>query len=216
MVQSRSYRPVLGVLLFGGLLLAAGLSCISPAYAAEKPGTTLENLMAAFNGESNAHARYLAFARKADEEGYAPVASLFRAAAKAEEIHAATHGEVIKKMGGVPKADIAAPDVKSTRENLSAAIQGESYERDVMYPEFLKVARQDKNKDALRSFGYAKTAEAEHARIYTEALNNLGAWKGTQKKDFHVCTVCGYTVTEITFDRCPSCYNPVDKYIVVN
>lgn len=92
-------------------------------------GTTLENMQAAFNGESNAHARYLAFAAQADKEEYGEVASLFRAAARAEEIHASNHAEVIKGMGATPIARIDAPDVKSTRENLEAAIKGESYER---------------------------------------------------------------------------------------
>lgn len=138
-----------------------------------KAGTTLENLQAAFNGESNAHTKYLLFATKADEEGYGKVASLFRAAAHAEEIHANNHAEAIKKLGATPTADIVAPEVKTTKENLEAAIAGESYERDTMYPAFIAVARTDNNKDALKSFNYAKTAEAEHAKLYSEALADL-------------------------------------------
>ena len=85
--------------------------------------TTLDNLQTGFNGESNAHSRYLAFAEKADQEGYGEVASLFRAAAKAEEVHAANHAAVIKKMGGTAQAKIETPVVKSTKENLEAAIK---------------------------------------------------------------------------------------------
>src|SRR5512140_22677 len=96
--------------------------------------STLGNLQTAFNGESNARARYLAFAVQADQEGHGPVASLFRAAARAEQIHAANHAAVIKKLGAEPVANIETPVVKSTRENLAAAIEGEVYERDVMYP----------------------------------------------------------------------------------
>lgn len=92
--------------------------------------TTLDNLQTAYNGESNAHARYLAFAAKADQEGCGEVASLFRAAAKAEKVHAAKHSEVIKKLGGTPTAKIETPVVGSTKENLEAAVNGESYERD--------------------------------------------------------------------------------------
>lgn len=176
-----------------------------------KTGTTLDNLQAAFNGESNAHARYLAFAKKADEEGYGKVASLFRAAARAEEIHARNHAEVIKKLGGTPNATIQPPVVNATKENLEAAIKGETYERDVMYPAFLKVARADRNKDAIQTLNYAKTAEAEHAKLYTEALNNLAQMKGPGQ-EYYVCTVCGYTVTKMDFAKCPSCFTPKHKY----
>ena len=104
--------------------------------------TTLTNLQAAFNGESNAAARYAEFARKADSEGFHKAASLFRAAAWAEQIHAKNHAAVIKKMGAHPKAEIEATLAKTTAENLKAAIAGEEYERDVMYPAFIKEAEQ--------------------------------------------------------------------------
>jgi len=197
------------------LLVAAVL--VSPARAQEeKPRPkTLENLMAAYNGESNAHAKYLEYAKKADEEGYGKVASLFRAAARAEDIHAGNHAKVIEEMGGTPKAEVKLPEIKSTADNLKAAIEGESYERDTMYPDFIKVAREEKNKSALRSFNYAKTAEAEHAKLYKEALDNLDQWKG-QKMDWYVCTVCGWTTAKLPAEKCPSCFNPVDKYVKVD
>ncbi len=197
--------------------VAAGLPARSgeaaPAGAANK---TLDNLQAAFNGESNAHARYVAFAKKADEEGYGEAASYFRAAAKAEEIHAANHGVVIKKLGGVPKADVKTPDVKSTKENLAAAIQGESYERDTMYPEFLAQARKEGNRDAVETFNFAKTAEGEHAKMYTATLDGLDGLKGSKAKALYVCTVCGYTTSRLDFEKCPSCFNPKDKYVKVS
>ncbi len=175
----------------------------------------LDNLQTAFNGESNAHARYLAFANKAEQEGYGPVASLFRAAARAEEIHAANHAVVIKKMGGTPQAQIEKPDVRSTRENLQAAIKGEIYERDVMYPEFLKQARAEHNVDAIQTFNYAKSAEGEHARLYTESSGKLDQMKGVSVK-YYVCTICGYTTTKVDFEKCPSCFNPKEKYVAVS
>lgn len=178
---------------------------------ASTPTKTLNNLQTAFNGESNAHAKYLAFATKADEEGYGAVASLFRAAARAEEIHAANHAEVIKKMGGTPAAKVEKPDVKSTKENLEAAIKGESYERDVMYPDFLKQARAERNKDAIQTFNYAKTAEAEHAKLYTEAQSKLPGLKGAGVT-YYVCSVCGYTTMKLDFSKCPSCFSPKEKY----
>ena len=177
--------------------------------------STLDNLQAAFNGESNANAKYLAFSKKAAEEGYGQVASLFKAAARAEEIHAANHAVVIKKLGGVPKADVKAPEVKTTKENLQAAISGESYERDTMYPEFLAKARKDGNKDALETFNFAKAAEAEHAKMYTDALTRLDSLKGSKAMTYYVCTVCGYTTTNLDFQKCSVCFNPKDKYIAI-
>ncbi|MGC2613979.1 MAG: rubrerythrin family protein, partial [Terracidiphilus sp.] len=163
--------------------------------------TTLENLQTAFNGESNANARYLAFAKQAQSEGYGEVASLFRAAARAEKIHAMNHAAVIEELGVLPQANIEAPAVKSTRENLEAAIKGETYERDTMYPDFLKQARADRNSHAVRTLNLAKTAESEHARLYEAALANLDQLKGTKEATYYVCPVCGYTASEAKFSK---------------
>jgi rubrerythrin len=179
--------------------------------------STFDNLKEAFNGESNAHAKYLAFAQKAEEEGYMPVASLFRAAARAEQIHAESHAKVIKALGGEAKAEIKLPEIKTTRENLLAAVTGESYERDKMYPAFLATAREETNREALRAFNFARTAEAEHAKLYQYAADHLEQLKGTAKVTYMVCTTCGYTVTkqDFTFSKCPSCFDPKDKYEAV-
>jgi len=187
----------------------------SSAFAAGS-ATTLKNLQTAFNGESNAHARYLAFATQADKEGYGQVASLFRAAARAEAVHAANHAVVIKKLGGTPEATIETPDVKTTRENLAAAIKGETYERDQMYPEFLKQARAVANKDAIQTFNYAKSAETEHARLYTEALNKLDTLKGSKNRAYYVCPTCGNTVVKIDFAKCPVCFTEKEQYEAVS
>ncbi len=194
------------------ILLAAMLALSVAAVAA--PAKTLDNLQAAYNGESNASAKYTAYAQKADKDGYPGVASLFRAAAAAEKVHAETHASVIKAMGGTPKADIKTPEVKTTKENLEDAIKGETYERDVMYPEFIAAAKAEGNKEALKAFNYAKTAEAEHAKMYSADLKDLAGLKG-KTQVYWVCTICGYTVPKIDFDKCPSCFNPKDKYIEV-
>jgi rubrerythrin len=136
--------------------------------------TTLYNLQVAFYRESNAHHRYVAFAKKAEDEGCGEVASLFRAAARAEEIHASNHAAVIRKMGAEPKATIETPAVASTRENLQVAIVGEMYERDQVYPAFIRQAKASKNSEAIRTFAYALKTKAEHFRIYSEALKNIG------------------------------------------
>ena len=116
-------------------------SAFSTTTATAGGAQTLENLQTAFNGESNANAKYIAFAKKADAEGYTKVASLFRAAARSEEIHKTNHAAVIKAMGGNPAADIKPADVKTTAENLKSAVEGETYERDTMYPGFVAEAR---------------------------------------------------------------------------
>lgn len=188
---------------------------ISTSTVVPKPSKTLDNLQTAFNGESNAKARYLAFAEKAESEGYGKAASLFRAAAKAEEIHANNHAEVIRKLGASPLADVKTPEVKSTADNLQAAIKGESYERDTMYPDFLKQARDDGNKDAVRTFNLAKEAEAEHAKLYTEASSNLAAWK-TAAQPFYVCPNCGYTTGTLDFAKCPIDFTSKEKFLAVN
>ncbi len=98
---------------------------------------TLANLLAAYEGESNAHAKYDFFAAKADAEGWHGAASLFRAAARAEQIHAANHARVIKQLGGEARCEIHAVEVRSTLANLKAALAGEQYEVETMYPGFI-------------------------------------------------------------------------------
>ncbi|MGD0581125.1 MAG: ferritin family protein [Bryobacteraceae bacterium] len=172
---------------------------------------TLENLQAALNGEMNAKARYQQFAEKADQEGYGPVASLFRAAALAEGIHADNHRIVIAKMGGAPLVMFEIPDVKSTRENLEAAIRGETHERDEMYPAFIAQARADGQAAARRTFSLALAVEAEHARLYTAALNGLENLRGGARK-YYVCQVCGFTSEQPEYDLCPVCSTPVEEF----
>jgi rubrerythrin len=194
------------------LALLCGLGIVVPsAVATDKiSAATMINLQAAFNGESNAHARYLAFAEKADKEGYAGAASLFRAAARAEEIHAANHANVIKRSGGVTDAKVAPPTVKSTRENLAAAIKGETYERDEMYTVFIRQAKSDGASEAVRTFTFALAAEAEHAKLYADALTNLESM--TASRVFYVCPTCGFTSSNPNLDRCPTCATPKERF----
>lgn len=194
------------------LAVLCGLGIAAPFAVAvsEQPAATLANLQTAYNGERNAHARYLSFAKKADAEGYAGVASLFRAAARAEEIHAANHAVVIKKLGAVPFARLERDQPKSTRENLEVAIKGETHERDQMYPAFIEQAQRDHNEDAIRTFKLALAAEAEHAKLYSEAAGNIENMKA--KTVFNVCPVCGYTTPKLDFERCPTCANPKERF----
>ena len=107
---------------------------------------------------------------------------------------------------------IAAPDVKSTRENLQAAIQGETYERDVMYPAFIAKAKQDGDADALSTFQLAKEVEAEHAQLYTAALKNLESLRGGKPVTYYVCSYCGSTTADPNFDLCPVCSTPQEEF----
>jgi len=180
--------------------------------AATTSAPTLENLQAAYNGESNAHANYLAFATKADQEGFAPVASLFRAAARAEEHHAHNHAEVIRKLGATPVAIITPAPVGSTRENLQTAIKGETYERDVMYPTFIAKAKQENQTDAVSTFQLAMAVEAEHAQLYTDALKKLESLHTDKPVTYYVCPYCGSTTPDPSFDLCPVCSTPQDQF----
>lgn len=148
-----------------------------------------ENLQAAFAGESQANRKYLAFAEKADREGYPQIAKLFRAAAEAETVHAHNH---LRELGGI----------RSTKENLETAINGESYEFQQMYPQMIKDAEAEDNKKALKSFNYANEVEKVHADLYEKALNNIGK---NPEVDYYVCKVCGYTAENEPPDKCPVC-----------
>jgi rubrerythrin len=150
---------------------------------------TEKNLQEAFAGESRANRKYLAFAKKAEQEGYKQVAKLFRAAAEAETVHAHNHFRIL---GGI----------KSTRENLEAAINGESYEFQKMYPKMIEDVKAENNKGALQSFNYANEAEKIHAGLYKKALQNLGK---NPEVDYYICQVCGNTVEGEPPDKCPIC-----------
>jgi rubrerythrin len=190
------------------LALAAALIPASAASSASPQ--TIKNLNAAFQGESNASNRYAAFAKKAEKEGFGQVAKLFRAASASEAIHRDTHKAAIVKLGGTTdsfKLDEVMPG--TTAENLKAAIKGESYERDTMYPEFLAVAKADDAKEAIRAFQFAAAAEKEHASLYQQALDQLGK---NAPQDYFVCQVCGMTLTELPAKKCPVCRNGRDEY----
>lgn len=138
---------------------------------------TKENYTTAFAGESQANRKYTFFAEQAEKEGYTHAARLFRATAEAETIHARLH---LKGMSGIA----------STADNLRAANGGETYEAVEMYPPMIEAAKTEGDNDAVRAFTWAKEAEAIHARLYTEALENLG--KEPADEAYYLCPVCGY------------------------
>jgi rubrerythrin len=175
---------------------------------------TLSNLLAAYQGENNASIRYTAFAVKAEVDGFQRAAALFRAIARAEQVHAINHARVIVKLGGTPHAVVQSLEVKSTRENLETAKAGEEYVRDVMYPGFIKEAEASSLKDAIRTFSLALKAEAVHARLYVKALENLETQRVSTT--FYVCLVCGeVTDSSEETERCPICNAPKEKFHAV-
>jgi rubrerythrin len=159
-----------------------------------------QNLKDAFAGESQANRKYLAFAKKAEAEGYKQVAKLFRAAAEAETVHAHAH---LRVLGGI----------RTTKENLEEAIGGETHEFQSMYPQMIADAKAEDNKAALRSFDYANQVEKVHADLYKKATDNLG---NNQETDYYVCQVCGMTVEGSAPDKCPVCGAPKGSFTKID
>jgi rubrerythrin len=152
---------------------------------------TTENLWTAFAGESEANRKYLAFASKADAEGFTQAARLFRAAAAAETVHANNH---LKALG----------EVKSTAENLKTASGGENYEWTSMYPPFLEEATAVGEKLAVWTFRLALAVEKEHQALYDEMLQNLDK-SNNDAYGYYVCPTCGHTHPRNAPERCPVC-----------
>lgn len=165
--------------------------------------TTMENLAAAFAGESQANRKYLAFAKKAEEDGLHQVAKLFRAAAEAETIHAHAH---LRAMGGI----------KTTLENLETAVEGEHHEFKEMYPGFLEQAKEEGNKKAEFSFAYALAVEEIHHGLYEKALASVKDGKDLPGAAVFVCPVCGNTVEGRAPDMCPVCSVPGKKFFEIS
>jgi rubrerythrin len=147
-------------------------------------------LKEAFAGESQANRKYLAFAYRADQEGFSQAARLFRAAAEAETIHAHAHLRALK-------------GIRSTKENLREAIAGETHEFKSMYPGMIQTAKAEGNKEAERSFNFANEVEKIHAWLYQQMLDNLEGAK--ESYSYYVCPVCGYTAEKEAPETCPVC-----------
>ncbi|MGF3521604.1 MAG: rubrerythrin family protein [Candidatus Bathyarchaeia archaeon] len=163
---------------------------------------TDKNLKDAFAGESQANRKYLAFAQKAEEEGYIQVAKLFKAAAEAETVHALNHLKI-------------AGEVKSTIENLNTAVNGETFEFQKMYPQYIATAKEEGNKQATWSFDVANKVEQVHAKMYQQALEALKNKKELPKVDYFICGVCGNTVEGEAPEKCPICGAPKAKFYKV-
>lgn len=161
---------------------------------------TDDNLRAAFAGESQAHARYQIFARKAEKEGRSNLARLFRAVAFAELIHAKNH---LKALG----------EVGESADNLDRSISGEAFEIDEMYPAYEAIARLQDEKAALRSIKWAAEAEKQHKELFETARTGVESGADSKTTPIFVCDECGYTVEGAPPDKCPLCGKPKERFI---
>ncbi|MBF0153227.1 MAG: rubrerythrin family protein [Magnetococcales bacterium] len=153
---------------------------------------TKDNLKAAFAGESQANRKYLAFAKKAEQEGYATIANLFRAVAEAETLHAHTH---LRNLGGI----------NDTLTNLKEAMAGEDYEVTEMYPGMVATAETEGEKKAAHGMRQAMEVEKVHRDLYKQAIAALEQGKDLDHDVLHICGVCGHTVFGSAPDKCPVC-----------
>ncbi len=157
---------------------------------------TLDNLMEAFAGESQANRKYLAYSKKAEKDGKVNAAKLFKAASDAETLHALKHFEVAQKVG-------------TTESNLKDGVAGETHEYQDMYPDFIKTAEAEGNKAAVMSFTYAMKAEEVHAKLYQDALESIDQ---TEEVFYYLCPVCG-NIENARPDKCSICGVPGEKFI---
>jgi rubrerythrin len=193
------------------LVLVAGLinGCAS------KPVKTIDNLKAAFNGESTASAKYAAFADKARSEGFDTIAVMFDATSRSEAVHAGNHLKVLEKLGvKVEEPKIGSFSVLSTAENIADAIKGETYEIDTMYPEFI-AANIEKNDDADQSFTWALETEKKHQALYNTALASVSAGgESSLPAKWFICPVCGntYDITTVGAE-CDFCMTSKEQFL---
>jgi rubrerythrin len=186
---------------------------------AEKTAT-IANLGSAFECEANTHARYTAFAARADADGWHGVASLFRAAARAEEVHSRNHMRAIRQLSGEAHSEIQPIEVTSTLQNLKVALAGEQHEIDSMYPPFLNEARAANANAAIRCFTWAIEAEKTHTSLFRKAIEiveeDLKDMWADSPVEFNICPVCGYTAEVAEQDEyCPVCHVPQEQFEVI-
>jgi len=199
------------------ILFIAVVALIAFVGCQPKPVKTIENLKAGIKGETTASAKYKAFADKAREEGLDTVAKLFDAASKSEAIHAANHSKVLEALGAKMEEFKPEFEVKTTAENLQAAINGESYEVVSMYPEFIAAAKEEKVDKAIKSFTWAIDTEKKHTEFYAKALADVKLNnESTLSFEYVICPTCGNTYDKANMDKtCAFCKTSSDKYITI-
>lgn len=201
------------ITIIQSLLIISCCFILAIAFASSnKKTTTMDNLNHALKGETNASHKYELFAKRADKEGYKQVAKLFRAVSMAESTHINNHKAVILSLGGKPDIiNYDAVEVKSTKENLQVPLMGETYEKDIMYPNFIRQAVKEKLPGAVKTFTYAQDAEKQHEKLFQNTLKNIGKKTSTS---YCVSRISGATYAVTSATKCP--YGKVggfDEYI---
>lgn len=208
-MKKRFFTSVFVAIFLSGFVFGANPNPLALA-------KTIDNLKEAFKGESTASAKYAAYAKKAKQEGHNNIALLFEAASKSESIHANNHKAALQELG--VKTDKVDPkfDVKSTKDNLQDAINGESYEVSTMYPQFLKTANDANVNIATISFNYAFQTEKKHKELYKNALNQLNnSNENSLAKQYFVCTTCGNTYDGPAPNRCGISMTPKERFVTI-
>jgi rubrerythrin len=208
-VEMKKYLLLLTIIGFAGLFIACNTN---------KPTKTIENLKAAYNGESTASAKYADFAKKAKAEGFDTVAIMFKATSQAEAIHANNHKKALTKLGvSIEKPTIGKYEVKTTQENLLSAIEGEGYEIDKMYPDFIKTAELERAPVAIKSFTWALDTEKKHKQFYQTTFDEISSTGGEKQLpvEWYVCPVCGntYNISAVP-NACDFCMTAKSKFVV--
>ncbi|MEG1562787.1 MAG: ferritin family protein [Bacteroides sp.] len=190
-------------------IAVAGMVACTPSH-----DKTIANLKAAIDGETTASTKYAAFAEQATKDSLYNIAALFKATSQAEAIHIKNHQAALATLGVTDyMGGVQAFDVKSTAENLKAAIDGETYEFTTMYPNFIKEAQTEKVQEALVSFNFAQDAEKGHAKLYADALAKI-ATPDALAKIYYVCPKCGNTYAGTPSKVCELCQTPYSAFII--
>ena len=178
---------------------------------------TIKNMQEAYKGEVTAVAKYTAFSKKAEQEGYPQIALLYKAVALAESIHAKNHKAVIEASGTTVPIITPKYVVKLTKENLHDDIEGEAYEGITMYPNFLKVAKEADNNAAIESLTYAMKTENKHKVFFEKALGDINSNTILSLPSvYFVCPVCGDTYETQVPNHCDFSNTPKEQFIKIN
>lgn len=232
MLSRRALAPILfgaALVVASAIVAVAATRALPPAQAAsggrstaavaEAPAPprvedTATNVKLAFGQEMNAKERYLDLAKKADLEGYPAVARLFRACARAEEVHAQRLLEAVASSGAYEaRFTMQRPVVATTPENLEASIERERYEVEQFYPPLIEKARAEGSTVAVRGMTFAYSAEREHLLLLTAAREHLA--QPDASPAIYVCPTCGKTVEALGFAKCPNCFTSAKKFVRV-
>ena len=188
---------------------------LSASQQKDAAAKTIVNMQSAYKGERTATAKYEAFSKRAEDEGYHNIALLNNAISAAENIHAINHKVVIEDAGSNTLLIVPQFIVQSTKENLSSDINGEAYEAKTMYPDFLKTADQAENQIAFLSLTYAMKTELKHKFFYEQALGDINSnTLSTLPSKYFVCPSCGNTYASSAPKHCDFSLTEREKFII--